>query len=125
MSVISSGKEYVELIHPSVIKARRQTYLKRGVLGEKLPLVIPLTLEGFEAEINGLIQGGFSEQFKKRLILQKWHENGEIVTYSDIEEAKTGVIEELRKPIEGPRYARVGIHFVEVNNDTLVLRWNG
>jgi hypothetical protein len=124
MSVISSGKEYVELIHPSVIKARRQTYLKRGVLGEKLSLVIPLTLEGFEAEINGLIQGDFSEQFKKRLMLQKWHENGEIVTYSDIEEAKTGVIEELRKPIEGPRYARVGIHFVEVNNDTLVLRWN-
>jgi hypothetical protein len=124
MSIISTEKEYVELIHPSVIKARRQTYLKRGVLGEKLPLVIPITLEGFEAEINGLIQGDFSEQFKKRLTLQKWHENGDIVTYQDIEEAKTGVIEELRKPIEGARYARVGIHFIEKNSDTLVLRWN-
>jgi len=124
MSIISTEKEYVELIHPSVVKARRQTYLKRGVLGEKLPLVIPVTLEGFEAEITGLIQGDFSEQFKKRLTLQKWHENGDTVTYQDIEEAKTGVIEELRKPIEGARYARVNVHFTEKNSNTLVLRWN-
>jgi len=124
MSIISTEREYVELIHPSVVKTRRQTYLKQGVLGEKLPLVIPITLEGFEVEINGLIQGDFSEQFKKRLTLQKWHENGDTVTYQDIEEAKTGVIEELRKPIEGARYARVNVHFTEKNSDTLVLRWN-
>jgi len=124
MSVISSDKEYVELIHPSVAKLRRTRYIRQNVLGQKLPVTLPLGLEGFEAEVNGLIQGDFSEQFKKRLTLQKWHENGDIVTYSDIEEAKTCVIEELRKPIEGPRYARVGLRLVEKNSNTLVLRFN-
>jgi len=124
MSVISSDREYVELVHPSVAKLRRTRYIRQNVLGQKLPVTLPLGLEGFEAEVNGLIQGDFSEQFKKRLALQRWHENGDILTYSDIEEAKTCVIEELRKPIEGPRYARVGLRLVEKNSNTLVLRFN-
>ncbi len=124
MSIISTEKEYVELVHPSVAKLRRQTYIRKGVLGQRLPYVAPASLEGFEAEIAGLIQGDFSEQFKKRLTLQSWHEKGDIVTYSDMEEARTCVIEELRRPIEGPRYARVSLHLVEKNANTLVLRYN-